>query len=291
MRTDLKQKIKITTMDYIAVLIGTGLYALSVHMFTLPNNIAPGGVTGLATVIHALTGFPIGTISFLFNIPLLILGFLFLGRHFILKTFVSILSFTVYTDLLFVLIPTYDTDRLLASIFGGVLMGAGLGLVYLRGGSTGGTDIVNRLLQRKFPFMKLGRLVFITDVIVIAIATIVFRNIETALYGIVVIFIQTQVMDQILYGLDTGKAILVITNQQQKLSQAIMERMQRGCTILPATGAYSGEERAVVLCAVRRNEFYKLQRLIHAIDPSAFLIVTDAGEALGQGFKPADKEV
>lgn len=271
-------------VDYALVIIGTAALAFSVDVFTVPNHVVPGGVTGIATIIYDLTGISVGVTSLLINIPLLILGFIFLGKKFIFKTLVSTIMFTVFADAVFVYVTPYTNDPLLATIYAGVCMGAGLGIIYLRGGSSGGTDITSRLLQKKYPHMKMGMLTLITNCIIVGFGAFVFSSLEAVLYAIVLIFIQSQLIDKILYGLDTGKMIMIVTSKKESISEAIMLGMKRGCTLIPAKGAYSGDDRAVVLCAIHRNEFYRLKKIVYQIDSHAFVIVTDAGEVVGRGF-------
>lgn len=272
-------------VDYGYILVGTAIYALGVHLFTVPNQIAPGGVTGLATAIYALAKIPVGLFVSLFNIPLLLIGLKFLGRDFILKTLVSTVSFTLMTDLLFRSIPVYQGNKLLAALFGGAMIGAGMALAFIRNGSTGGTDITNRLIQRKFPYLPIGKIVLLSDCVIIAFATLVFREIETALYAIISMFVCAKVLDSIIYGLDVGKLVMIVSDHCDAIAKAVTEEIKRGATLLPAKGAYSGQERQVLLCALRNHEFYKIKRTVDRVDPKAFIIVTNAGEVLGEGFK------
>lgn len=275
-------------MDYFFVLLGTAVYALGVHLFTAPNQIAPGGVTGLATALNALTHIPIGVFTLLINIPLILFGAKFLGKDFILKTLVSTIAFSFFLEFAFLRIPVYEGDRLLAALFGGAMIGAGIALTFLRNGSTGGTDITNRLLQRRFPYIPIGKIVLLSDMVIIAFATFVFREIESALYAIIAMFICSKVLDSIIYGLDLGKMVLIVSDHCDAISGEIMQEIRRGVTLLPAKGAYSGKDRKIVLCALRNHEFYKIKRLVNQIDPKAFIIVTNAGEVLGEGFKKLD---
>ena len=272
-------------VDYLFILCGTAVYALGVHIFTLPNQIAPGGVTGLATIANALTQLPIGVFTAVINIPLLFIGYRFLGKDFILKTLVSTLAFTFMADVLFVKIPVYQGNLLLASIFGGAMIGAGIAITFIRNGSTGGTDITNRLIQRKFPYVPIGKIVLLSDLVIIAIAAIVFHEIEAALYAIVAMFVCSRVLDSIIYGLDIGKMIFIVSEHYDEISKKVTQEIGRGCTLIPAQGAYSGQERKLLLCALRNNEFYKVKHLVNQVDPHAFIIVTPAGEVLGEGFK------
>ncbi len=273
-------------VDMLFVLAGTALYALGVHVFTAPNQIAPGGVTGLATAFEYLTGFPIGITVALVNIPLLLIGFRFVGKSFFLKTMVSTAFFTFSYEVLFRAIPVYHGQPILAALFGGVLIGAGLALVFMRGGSTGGTDILSKMIHRRFPHLQLGRIVFLIDLVIIALAALAFRNFESAMYAVIAMFTSAQVMDSLLYGMDQCKMAMVVTDRPEDVSRVIGEGIRRGTTLFEGKGGFTGSSKTMVLCAVRKSEFYKLKRLVHGIDPQAFMIAANANEVLGEGFKP-----
>lgn len=277
-------------VDYLFVLAGTAIYALGVHVFTVPNQIAPGGVTGLATAVNALTSLPIGIFVSVINIPLILVGLKSLGRDFILKTLASTVFFTFLTDFAYQWIPVYQGNTLLAALFGGALIGLGIAAAFIRNGSTGGTDIINRMIQKKFPHLAIGKVVLLSDIVVIAFATFVFRELETALYAIISMFVCSKVIDSIIYGVDVGKMVMIVSNHCEEISHAVTKELGRGGTIIPAKGAYSGQEREILLCALRNNEFYKIKRLVNQIDPSAFLIVTNAGEVLGEGFQSISEQ-
>ena len=272
-------------LDYLIITVGTALFALSVHVFTAPNNIAPGGAAGLATATAYLSKIPLGTLYFASNIPLIILGFFKLGKDFILKTLYSIVVFTILTDFALVSFYCYHGELIIVSIFGGILSGVGLALVFLRGGSTGGTDITNRIIGEKFPHFKLGNIVLITDAVVITFACFIFRNVESALFAIVTIFVQSFAMNKIMYGLDTGKYVQIITECPEEIAKKIHDTLGRGATIISAKGSYTDNENFVLLAAVRNNQFYTLKQIVKDCDKSAFMIVSDASEVLGEGFR------
>ena len=273
-------------LDILFILAGTAVYSLGFHVFTVPNQIAPGGVTGLATAFEYLTGFPIGTAVALINVPLLLIGYRFVGRSFFIKTMISTVFFTLTFDVLFAGVPVYQGEPVLAALFGGVLIGAGLALVFMRGGSTGGADIVSKMIQRRFPYLPLGKIVFAIDLVVIAFASFVFKNLESALYAIIAIFTSAQVMDGLLYGLDQCKMTMIVTRFPEEISNLIHSSLRRGTTLFAAKGGYTQNENTVVMCAVRKNEFYKLKKLVHGVDPGAFMVATTANEVLGEGFAP-----
>lgn len=277
--------------DGVAFLAGSFLFAVAVNVFTAPNNIAPGGLTGLATMINYLFGAPIGTTILVFNVPLFIWGVLQINFRFILKTLAATVISSVTIDLTAGLFPPYQGDLMLAALFSGVLSGAGLGLIFMRGGTTGGTDLVANLIGRNFRHLSLGKLVLLVDLVVVLISAFVYRNYESPLYAIINIFVSSKLIDAVLYGADTGtgKMMFIISPKNKEIAQRIMTEISRGVTELRSRGAYRGEEGEVLLCAVRRAEVYKTQDIIRSVDPDAFVIVGDAGQISGEGFKQSHK--
>ena len=272
------------------IAIGSAIYAIGVSVFIVPSKIALGGVTGIAAIVYQLTGFPVGTASLLINIPLIIVGFWKLGHQFIFKTFFSLAMFTLY-DMVLSQFTYPEFDKMLTALFGAVLIGVGMGLQYANGGSSGGTDILNRLIQKKVPHIQLGNVVLLTDAVVIAVSAIVFRETETILYGIIVAFIHSKLIDYVIYGTNMGKMILIITSHGDIVSKTVMDKLDRGCTVLEGKGAYSGDGRTVLLCAITRNEFYRLKSIVKDVDVDAFMIVTDATEVSGYGFQSAEDKL
>lgn len=274
--------------------IGVFLYALGVHMFTSPNNIAPGGVTGIAIILNYLFNWHIGTITLFINTPLLIMSIFFLGKEFTIRTLSAVALFTVMMDYVVVHFPIYVGDssaKILAAIFGGVLMGAGLGIVFMSDFTTGGTDIIMRIIQLKFPYFSTGKLLMVMDFIIVAFSIFVYDDVEVALYALISIFVCSKVIDSLIYGTDIGRLLFIVSDKSQAITSLLLEKIDRGVTLLDAKGAYTGTEKEVILIAVKRNQFYKVKKLVYGIDPTAFMIVTDAGEIVGEGFKnPNEKQ-
>ncbi len=281
---------KRTALDGLFYVLGSVLYALSVNIFTAPNQIAPGGVTGVATLFNFLWGTPIGTAILVINLPLLIAAWFRLGKAFTVRTLIVTVLSSVVIDVTSPFLPVFRGDKMLIALFGGVLAGAGLGLIYMRGATTGGTEVVARLLERKFRHIPIGRLILLVDALVVAASALVYRNVETALYAMVLIFVSTSLMDALVYGGDKGKMLLVMSQREREIADAVLERMERGVTMLNATGAYTGGDRRVLLCAVRRSEMYELRSLVMDIDPGAFIIVVSTDEVLGEGFKTPEEK-
>lgn len=279
-----KKKIMRTIFEFVMIIIASLIYSIGFHCFTAPNNIAPGGASGIAVVVNNLTGLSVGLIYGLINLPLIVIGFIFLGKKLMAKTIISIIVITVATDFLYVNIPVYKGDLILAAIFGGFLMGAGLGLNYLCESTSGGTDIVNKILNKRLPHISLGKITFATDMAVIVFAMAVFQNIESGLYAIISMFVASKMVDILIYGSYEGKMMLIFSDKYDEISAKIMTT-GRGVTYLKGEGAFSGEQKNVICCAVHKNEYVKVKRYVKEIDPAAFVVISNANEVLGQGFQ------
>ncbi len=274
-----------TTMDIVVFIIGAVVYSIAVNVFLLPNGISAGGFTGVATIINYLVNIPTGIMLFLLNIPVLVLGYLKLGGIFILKTsFVTALtSFSL--DVMAKILPPLKTDGILASVFGGVLMGLGLSMVLLRGATTGGVDIIAKLVNRKHRHISVGKIILIADSIVIVFNAIVYKNAESALYSIITMYAATRMMDILLYGADRGKIIYIVTGKPDVICREINYSIGRGVTRLSAVGGFTGESRTMLMCTVRVHEASAVHNIVKEYDSRAFIVVSDAGEIIGEGFK------
>jgi uncharacterized membrane-anchored protein YitT (DUF2179 family) len=282
------------SMDVLFFIAGSLFEAVSVNVFTAPNHIAPGGITGLSTMLNFLWGTPIGTMIFLINLPIFVWAIVEIGYKVVTKTIIATVICSAAIDIMQMFLPAYNGDKMLAAIFGGVLEGIGLSLVFMRGGTTGGTDLIARLLGRRFRHISIGKLMLCVDVLIVAASALVYKSIESALYALIAIFVSTKLIDTILYGVNigTGKMLFIISECNQQIAQSILTDLDRGVTILKSKGAYSGRESEVLLCAVRRYEVHKVNDIVRAIDENAFIIVGDAGEITGEGFhemKPDDR--
>lgn len=281
---------KKVTLDVIFDILCGIMFALGLNCFTSPNDIAPGGVSGIAVIMNHVFHIPMGVTIFGINIPLLILAWIYIGHGFTLCTLKTIFLQSMVVDLLAPYLPAYRGDHLLATLFGGVCIGFGVSLVFRRGSTTGGTDVISRLIQRRYPYMQIGVVMVGVDALVVVASMLVFRNIETGLYSLIAIFVSGRVIDMVMGGLNMGRLILIISEKYEEISRDIMDQMQRGVTLLQANGAYSGKERKVVLCAVRISEYPRVQQIVKEHDPHAFLITTNVNEVLGEGFTALDAE-
>lgn len=272
-------------VDLLFYIAGGMIYSVAVLLFLTENEISPGGLTGIATILNYLFSLPIGTVVFILNIPLLAAGFIKFGGVFIVKTAVATAVMSLTLDISGLFMPKMKIDPILAALFGGLLMGLGISLFMLRGATTGGTDIIAKLINRKFPHLTVGRLMLAADAAVVGLSALVYKNMESALYAVIAIYASSRVMDLILYGADRSKIIYVITDNAKELSDSIMSLINRGVTLLDVTGAYTGTKRQMLMCTVRRHEVAAVCRLATSCDKNAFIIVGEAGEVLGEGFK------
>lgn len=279
--------------DLAYYIVGALLYALSVDVFSAPNDIVPGGVTGIATVLHSLYKLPIGTTMLAMNIPLFIAALIFIGWRYVLRTGICLGIVSAAIDLLDPILPEYKGDMVLATVFGGVLMGLSLAVVFMRGSSTGGTDIVARIFGKFWPQVTQGRLILLVDCTIITAASYVFGReagsfnvgLEAALYAVISLFVSSFALDKVLYGTNTGRQLFIITRHADAINKGILERLDRGTTILTGRGGYSGKEREIIMCAVRNSEVYRVRSIVRAIDHEAFIIIGNASEIVGEGFK------
>ncbi len=270
--------------DVVYITLGSGCFGLSVSLFSAPNDIAPGGVTGLATLANHLWGLPIGAITVAANIPLILIAWLRLGRAFAARTLLGLALSSLVMDTMAEFLPPFSSDRLLAAIFGGVLTGVGLGLILSRGATTGGAEIVARLMERRWPYIPIGRLLLLLDGGVIALSAAVYREAESPLYAIILVYVASLITDRLVYGGRRGKTVLIISRQHTAITRRVLDELGRGVTLLSASGGFTGEPQQVLLCAIRRTELFTLKQIVSSVDPAAFVLLLTADEVLGCGF-------
>ena len=283
-------------IDNVYYIIGCTLYAFGVNIFAIPNNIAQSGITGVAIIINYLVPWcPVGLTGFLLNIPLIVLAWFIIGKRFTLKTLwatgiLSIIIDGVAAIMSNGLISAYTGDKLLASMFCGAMSGAGIALVIVRGATSGGTDVLGRLLRKVWPHMSMGRMILFCDATIVMAAAIVFRSVDSAMYAAILIFVSSEVMDYILYGTGSGKMLYIFTKKGKEIAHAIIKQGRRGATIIEGKGGYTGENNDLVLCAARNHEIPRIRRLVKELDPESFVVLTEANEILGKGFNPPASE-
>ncbi len=272
--------------SYTVITFGTIIYSLGIALFTAPNNIAAGGATGIGTMLHFLFNIPIGITIIVLNIPLFIISYKKFGKKFIKKTiFATFLSSILIDTFPYILEKHYIYSPLLAAIFGGVLVGTGVGIIFLKGGTTGGADILAKLIKLKHPHLSIGTTVFILDALVVASTLFVYRNLENLLYSSILFFVCSRAIDAILFGAVRSKMLLIVTKKPKTISKRIIKEAEHGVTVIPAYGGYTEEKRTILLSVVRPNEVSLINRIVKEIDKNAFTVITDAAEVLGYGFQ------
>ena len=270
--------------DYLVITAASVIYAVAVSFFLDPNSLAPGGITGIAIILNRLTGLETGTWMFMVNIPILALGMWKFGWKFILSTMYCTAATSYFTNLLTPIGPL-TADPLLAALVGASLMAVSLGLVFKAGATTGGTDIIIKLLRLKFPHLKTGFLFLLTDAVIVTASAFVFQNLDTALYAGVVVFINSVMLDLVLYGRDGAKMFFIISDKPEAIVSRLLEELDISATYISGYGAYTGTDKKVILCVVKKPLSPKLEEIVRQEDPIAFTIITSASEIYGEGYK------
>lgn len=271
-------------LQYVGIILASLLYAAAIALFLDPNQLAPGGVSGIAIILNRLCGLPTGTLILLMNIPLLALGMWKLGWKFVLSTVVAVAASSVFTDLLAPYGPL-TTDPLLAACAGGALLAVGMGILFKLGATSGGTDILIRVIKLKYKHLKTGSLFLATDCCVIAASALVFGDIDLALYAAIATIVSSFCLDLVLYGRDEAKLVYLITDHEQAIAHRLLQELEIGVTYLQGQGAYTRDNKKVILCAMQKRLLPRVQEIAMEEDPCAFLIVTSASEIFGEGFK------
>lgn len=283
-----KSKAVSILLDLLFILAGSVVYAFGVNAFTAPNHIAPGGVTGLATLLNYLFHTPIGMMAFLINVPIVIWAVVEIGYKLVTKTLIAVAVSSALIDVFARFVMPYRGDMLLVALLAGVFEGVGLSLTFIRGATTGGTDMLARLLGRRLPHLSMGKLMLAIDGVIVAVSALVYGSIDNAIYACIVIFVSTRIIDSILYGTDsgTGKLFFVMSPKVREMGDRIIRELDRTVTYLDSHGGYTKEPGETMVCAVRRFEVFQIQGIIRQEDKNAFVIVGDAGEITGEGFRP-----
>ena len=270
-------------IDTLVFIVASTAFSFGINCFLANNNILNGGITGIATILNYLFDFPIGMGIFVMNVPLLLIALRKLGILFVFRTFWVIAISSVIIDL-GAFLPVYKSDLLLSSVFGGVLSGFSLGIIFMRNATTGGVDIIARLIKLRYPHITLGKSIFILDAVVIITGGIIYNNLESMLYAAVTVFVSAQVLDYIIYGISRGATIMIISEKNDEIRQLLINDLNRGVTIFKGHGGYSGEEKSILLCACYDNQTQKLIKKIKSADENAFFIVTQSKQIVGEGF-------
>lgn len=272
--------------SYVQILIGALVAGAAYPLFMTPNRIAPGGMTGIATILNHLFHWPVGTVSLVLNLPLFMISYRAMGRIFAFRSLVATVLFSLFIDIL--PLQPMTSDPLLGALYGGVMLGAGLGLIMRGGATTGGSDMIARMVHKCFQFISVGSFLFAIDCAVVLSAGFLIGTNE-ALYALINIFLSAKVMDVVVIGFSSNKACFVMSSRWKEISDRILQDMNRGVTLLTARGAYTGTERPTLLCVISRSEIMAFKRILREEDENAFVIIVEAHEAIGDGFSGMDK--
>ena len=269
---------------FLKIILGCAIFALGFDLFLVPNGLNAGGLSGIAMIITHVTGFgTVGALSAMINLPLFLVGGKKIGMQFFVGSLIGTVALSVCLDL-FVLVPAIETEPLLAALYGGIICGAGLGLVFMSNASTGGSDIVVRLLKSKYRNLNIGQISIGLDFFVAALTALVFGDITNMLYILITVFVSGLVVDAVVYRFDYSKVAYIISREHEAIAKVITDKLERGVTYLYGQGYYSGNDTKVILTAVKKGQLAELKDLVVAIDPNAFIIVQEAHQVLGDGF-------
>lgn len=280
----MKKRIKRILKNYSLITLVSVLYGAGASLFLSPNNLVPGGITGVAMILNRYIPFSVGTIFMALNIPIIAVALYKFGFKFIVSTFYTICSVSIFTDI-FAKFDALTNEPLLAVFTGDILIAFAIGIVFRCGATTGGADIIVKLLRLKYPHIKTGRLFMMFDLCVISLSGILFNNIDAALYAFIGLFVMSAVVDMVLYGQDEAKMVFIISEKSEILAEKILIDVDAGVTFLTGRGAYSKKEKDVILCVIKKSTYPKVEEVIKETDPNAFLIVTHANEIYGEGYK------
>ena len=283
-------KAKDVFLDILYDIIGSFFYAIGVYTFAKTANFAPSGLTGLAIIINYLWNLPIGIMTMVLNLPLILLSYKILGRSFILKTIKSMFISTVFLDVIFPNFPAYSGSYFMASIYSGIFIGIGMAFFYMRGSSSGGTDFITLSVKARRPHLSIGGVTMIIDLIIILLGWPVYKNIDAVLYGLTSTLLTSLVIDKIMYGMGAGTLVIIITEQGQKIAHHIGELIGRGSTELKAKGTYTNENKDVLLCACSKSQAFMVRSAAKEIDKTCFVMVTETNEVFGEGFSEHNPE-
>lgn len=273
-----------TIRDMLIIAFAAFIYAAGISLFLDPNNLAPGGVTGISVILNRLSGIETGTLYFLLNVPIVLLGIWKFGWRFIIKTAYAIALTSFFTNLLSGQ-KALTEDPLLAALAGGVLIACGIGLVFKTGATTGGMDIIIKIIRQKYKYLKTGFLFQCTDMSIVAVSGFIFRDLNIALYALIAVLISGRALDYILYGQDEARMVYIITGKPLEVGRKILESLEVGITYLHGKGGWTGQEKQVIFCVVRKQLAPRVEEIVKEEDPAAFMIITSASEIYGEGYK------
>ena len=281
-----KIKGKELAIDIVVDIVGNMLIAIGVYNFAANSGFPVAGISGIALIFYHLFGLPIGVMTVVLNVPIILLCYKLLGKEFLLRSLKTMIIAWPLMDIVAPMLPVYSGDRMLSAICVGVFSGLGYALIYLRNSSTGGADFIIMSIRALKPHLSIGKIAFITDVVIVGLGGVLFGDTDSIIYGLILTYILSTVVDKVMYGIDAGKMTLVVTDHSKEVAEKIDELTARGCTFLRGVGSYSGEEKMVVMCACSNKEMHKVQKAVKEVDDRAFLIMMESNEVRGEGFKP-----
>ena len=281
-----KNKVKEFAIDILVDIVGNLLIAIGVYNFAANSGFPVAGISGIALIFYHLFGLPIGTMTIILNIPIVIMCYKLLGRGFLLRSLKTMIIAWPLMDYVAPMLPVYSGDRMLSAICVGVFSGLGYAMIYMRNTSTGGADFIIMSVRALRPHLSIGKITFITDVIIVGLGGMLFGDVDSIIYGLILTYILSVVVDKVMYGIDAGKMTLVVTDHGHEVAKRIDELTQRGSTFLRGVGSYSGEEKLVVMCACSNKEMHMVQKAVKEVDENAFLVTMESNEVRGEGFKP-----
>jgi len=266
------------------IVIGSLLYAVGFQFFLYPNDIVTGGVTGIAMILNYLLGLPVGVMTIVINIPLFLLSWKQFGSRFLVGSFLGTVLSGAAVDILALLPVEITREPLLAAVYGGIIKGFGLGIIYHAGATTGGVDIIAKFLRRRYPYLNFSTLLLGLDAAVIVLFAVIFHKYDSAMYAVICMFVASKMIDLVLFGAVNSKVCYIVTEKSGELKSAILEQLQRGVTFLHGQGGWSGEEKEVILCVIKQHQIVELRKLVQSVDARAFVIICDSREVFGKGF-------
>ncbi len=284
------KKLRKTIKNYAYMGVGSLLYSLSLALLLDPNNLAPGGVSGIAIILNRFVPIQVGTLILLMNIPIMIMGFVWLGKQFCFRSFLCLVVTSFLINEFSVMFQPIVDDKILAALWGGGMMGLGIGLVMKQNASTGGMDVVVKLLRKRFPELKTSALYLVLDASVVVAASICFRNVSLAMYAGICIYFSSHLLDLVLYGKDEANLVYIISDKNEEIAESFLEDLDIGVTYIEGKGGYSKDEKQVIMAVMKKHVSAKAEEVIKEIDPKAFMIVTSATEIFGEGYKNILKE-
>ena len=282
----LRQKV----IQLLIIALGSVIYAVGISLFLDPNRLAPGGITGIAVILNRLAGVETGTLYFLLNVPIILLGIWKFGIRFIARTIYAIALISFCSNLLAAVGPLTD-DLLMAGAIGGIMIAVGVGLIFKAGATTGGTDIIIKLLRLRYRFLRTGFLFLCTDVIIVTISGFVFQDLQVAFYALMSVIITGRMLDFVLYGSDEAKLLYIITDEPDRIGSRLMNELDVGITFLEGHGGWTGKEKKVIFCVAQKRLEPEVEEIVKEEDPRAFMVVTSAKEIYGEGYKDFYGEV